>query len=328
MLIWIAASALIVSQLFRRPAFVTKEKKRTHKQPLNIDRYYVGRVQPHSPAILAESKLKLEEMDRLDKERILLEESRNKVEGFIYKLKNELVDKADEIEKVTNEKQRKELAKLAAEAEEWFDDEGYKADFATCEDKYAQLFEPYEKVQVRMSESTARPEALEKLRKKLEDVEKLMEKWEESKPHITDEERKGILDQVKAVQKWADDNEKKQSKKKPHETPVFLSAEVPGQFKPLERAVLVLSKKPKPKVEKKADNTTDTNTTATDENKTSINATEDTLNDDSAEEKADASSTEEKAEEDAATGNTEETAHEDKEEASSDEEKEAVNEEL
>jgi molecular chaperone DnaK (HSP70) len=107
---------------------------------LTIERYYVGRIQPHSPALLAESKRKLDEMDRLDKERILLEESRNKVESFIYKLKNELVDRADEIEKVTNEKQRKELAKLSSDAEEWLDEIGYKADRATSEDKYAELY--------------------------------------------------------------------------------------------------------------------------------------------------------------------------------------------
>lgn len=321
----------MVSQLFRRPAFVTKEKKRSHKQALTIERYYVGRVQPHSPAILAESKRKLDEMDRLDRERIQLEESRNKVEGFIYKLKNELVDKADEIEKVTDEKQRKELSKLAADAEEWFDDEGYKADLATCEDKYAQLYVPYEMVQVRISESTARPEAMEKLRKKLEDVEKLMEKWEESKPHITKEERKEILDQVKTIQKWADDNEKKQSKKKPHETPVFLSSEVPGQLKPLERAVVKLGKKPKP-IEKKAKdtNTTDSNATATegDDKADAEDKSEDKVDaEDNDAEKVNA--TEDKGDADEATAETtDETATEDKEEASSDEDKEAVNEEL
>jgi hypoxia up-regulated 1 len=249
---------------------------------LTIERYYVGRIQPHSPELLAESKKKLEEMDRVDRERIQLEESRNQVESFIYKLKNELVDQAEEIEKVTNEKQRKELAKLSADAEEWWDDVGYKSDRATAEDKYAELNTPYEKIQLRITESTARPAAMEKLRKKLEEVEKLMEKWSETKPQVTEEERKGILDQVKKIQKWADDNEKKQDKKKSHDVPAFLSTDIPDQFAPLERAVVKLGKRPlpKPKVEKKAaNNATDaTNSTTTDSANTTTTTTNSTTN--------------------------------------------------
>jgi hypothetical protein len=285
----------------------------------------VGRIQPHSPALLAESKRKLEEMDRVDRERIQLEESRNKVESFIYKLKNELVDKAEDIEKVTNEKQRKELAKLSADAEEWWDDVGYKSDRATAEDKFAELNTPYQKIQLRITESTARPEAMEKLRKKLEDVEKLMEKWIETKPQVTEEERKGVLDQVKKIQKWADDNEKKQDKKKPHDDPHFLSTDIPDQFAPLERAVVKLGKKPKPKVEKKATNATDatgSNSTVADDDSNTTSTTTNSTDDKAEDESESKDKKETSAPDDAKAASEDETPSDD------DNTKEAVKEEL
>jgi hypothetical protein len=137
---------------------------------------------------------------------------------------------------------------------------------------------------------------MEKLRKKLEDVEKLMEKWVETKPQVTEEERKGILDQVKKIQKWADDNEKKQDKKKPHEDPVFLSTDIPEQFVPLEKAVVKLGKKPMPKIVKK-ENATDSSSNST---STTKNATDDSASNNSTA-KSDSSDS---------TGSSDETASE------------------
>merc|ERR1712125_14104 len=87
-------------------------KKKVHKQTLNVKSYYEGRVQPYSTEIMTESKAKMDELARKDKERQMLEEARNKVESYIYKIKNKLVDDEENIGKVTTESQREEVSKL------------------------------------------------------------------------------------------------------------------------------------------------------------------------------------------------------------------------
>jgi hypoxia up-regulated 1 len=244
------------------PTFVTKEKKKVHKKPLSVKTYYVGRVQPHSAELFAESREKLLGLAVKDKERMMLEEAKNKVESYIYKIKNMLMDDEEAVAKVSTEKQREEAKKLAEDAEEWLYEDGYAADLPTMEEKYAELSGPFDKILLRMSEATARPKAVEALTKKLTEIEELMTKWEETKPQVTAEERKSVLKMVEEARKWLEDNEKAQAKKEAHEEPVFLSDEVPIQTKSIEALVVRLNRKPKPKVEKKNETAT-TNATAT-----------------------------------------------------------------
>jgi hypoxia up-regulated 1 len=258
-----------------RPAFLPKEKKRIHKRTLTINAYHVGRVQPHTPELIAASKAKLFELAKSDKERMMLEESKNRVESYIYRIKNKLTDDEEEIATVSTEKQVAECRKLAEDAEEWLYDDGYNADLATMEDKYAELSAPFEKIQLRVTEATARPEATEKLKTKLTEVEALMTKWETTKPQVTKEEIAKVMVKVKEATTWLEKREKEQSKKKPHQEPAYTSADIPPQFEPVESLVMRLSRKPTPKPEKKKateTNATDANTTET--NSTDANATE------------------------------------------------------
>lgn len=208
-----------------------------------------------------------------DKERMMLEESRNKVEAYIYRIKNKLEDDEEIISKVTTDKQREELRKIATSAGEWLDDEGYSADLATMEDKYAEMSVPFEKVMLRVSELTDRPEAVKTLREELTKVEQLMSKWETERPHVTEEERASVLEKVEEARKWLSKQEDAQSKKKPHDEPAFLSSDVPKQMAPIEALVIKLGRKPKPKPPKKnetkAENETATgNETESSEEKT------------------------------------------------------------
>jgi hypoxia up-regulated 1 len=255
-----------------RPAFLPKEKKRVHKRTLTIQAYHVGRVQPHTPELIAESKAKLLELAQNDKERMMLEESKNKVESFIYRIKNKLMDDEEEIAKVSTEKQRAECQKLAEDAEEWLYDDGYSADLPTMEDKYAEISVPFEKIELRVAEETARPEAIEKLKSKLTEVEALMTKWETSMPQVTTEEIAKVTVKIKEATTWLEKREKEQAKKKPHQDAAILSSEIPAQFEPIETLVLRLSRKPKPKPVKVKANATATN--ATDANATATNATD------------------------------------------------------
>jgi hypoxia up-regulated 1 len=212
----------------------------------------------------------------------MLEESKNKVESFIYRIKNKLTDDEEEIAKVSTEKQRAECQKLSEDAEEWLYDEGYSADLATMEDKYAEISVPFEKIELRVAEETARPEAIEKLKTKLTEVTALMTKWETSMPQVTKEEIAKVTVKIKEATTWLEKREKEQAKKKPHQDAALLSSEIPAQFEPIETLVVRLSRKPKPKPVKTKANATATN--ATDANATATNATDANATDASASE--------------------------------------------
>mmetsp|Transcript_14708 Transcript_14708/g.16217 ORF Transcript_14708/g.16217 Transcript_14708/m.16217 type:complete len:932 (-) Transcript_14708:46-2841(-) len=241
----------------KKTKMVEKEKKRMHKRPLNVVTYHVGQVQPYNDEIMAESSKKLMELAQKDKDRMMLEEARNKVESYIYEIKNKLSDYEDDIAKISTEEQREALRKAAENAEEWMYDDGYNADLPTMEDKYLELSGPAEKVWFRMAEMTARPEAIKELKTKLGKVGDLMTKWETTMPQVTEEERAEVLALVEDVNKWITENEEAQSKADPTaEEPAFVSADVPLQTKSIEKLVSKLSKKPKPKPAKKEENET------------------------------------------------------------------------
>lgn len=254
---------------------VQKEKKKIHKQTLQVESFHVGNVRPYGPELMAESKAKLAELERKDKERIMLEEARNKVESYIYRIKNKLIDDEANIGRVSTEAQREEISKLAMEAEEWMYDEGYKADLATMEDKYAELSVPAEKIFVRVEELTKRPEAMEALKAKMQKVEELMKKWETTMPQVTEEERAEVLSKVENVKKWISEMEDAQAKADPTSDPVFNSQDVPFQSTSIEALVTKLSRKPKPKSEKKNETKTEANETKTEGNETKSNETKD-----------------------------------------------------
>merc|ERR1712125_185825 len=255
-------------------------KKKVHKQTLNVKSYYEGRVQPYSTEIMTESKAKMDELARKDKERQMLEETRNKVESYIYKIKNTLVDDEEKIGKVTTEAQREEVSKLSSDAEEWLYEDGYDADLATMMDKYAEISEPMEKILNRLSEMTARPAAIDALKEELEKIVKLMTKWETTHPHITEEERTDVLDKVETVRTWISEKEEDQSKLAGSDEPAFSSEDCPSQTKSVEATVSRLSRKPVPKPEKKENETkSESNETNAEDEKETTEADEENSED-------------------------------------------------
>ena len=226
-----------------------QEKKKKHTRTLKVSNYHVGPIQPYSAEIMAESRAKLDELAEADNARMRLEEAKNKVESYIYHIRNKLIDDEEEIGKVTSEEQRDALRQSTEDAEEWMWDA--EDDLKTWEDKYTELAEPAEKAFFRMAELAARPKAIEALTAKLGKVEDLMKKWETSMEHITEEERQEVLDKVQDVRAWVDEKVKAQEEADPTGDVVFTSEEVPGQTKKIEGIVARLMKKPKPKPEKK-----------------------------------------------------------------------------
>ena len=230
---------------------MVQEKKKKHVRTLTVNSYNVGSIRPYSPVIMEESKAKLATLAQKDKERVMLEEAKNKYESYIYYIRNKLIDDEDEVNKVSSEEQRESLRKSAEEAEDWMFDEGFSADLQTYEAKYEELSAPAEKVFFRVTELSARPKAIKALTTKLDKVVDLMKKWETTMSHVTEEERTEVLDKVAEARKWVEEKVAEQESADQTADPVFTSEEVPGQTKKIESIVSRLMKKPKPKPEKK-----------------------------------------------------------------------------
>jgi len=237
----------------KKTKLVEKEKKRTHRKSLDVETYYVGKIQPLSKELKEEYKLNIAELARLDKERIFLEEAKNKLESYFYSVKNKLIDYEENIAKISTEEQREELKKLSIEAEDWLFDEGDSADLETIQSKYDELAVPAEKVWFRLNEMTARPAAVKALNEKLVEIEEKFTTWVTNLTHITEEEKSDVFAKVESARKWLADKVDAQAETAAHDEPAFSSEEVPLQTKPIHKLISKLSKKPKPKpvVEKK-----------------------------------------------------------------------------
>jgi hypoxia up-regulated 1 len=222
--------------------FILQEKKKKHTRALKVSIYHMGSVRPYTPAIMAESKAKLDMLAQKDKERMMLEEAKNNYEAYIYYIRNKLSDDEETINKVTSEEQREALLKSAEDAEEWMFDEGFNADLETYQNKYKELSTPAEEAFFRAAELNARPKAIDALTKKLDKVVELMKKWETTMEHITEEERKEVLDKVDEAKAWIEEKVKAQEDADPTSEPVFKSEDVPGQTKKIESIVSKLMK--------------------------------------------------------------------------------------
>jgi len=250
---------------------VEKEKKKLHKRTLSVTVYHTGRLRPYSDEIKVESLEKLDELTRIDNERIALEESRNKFEAYIYHIKNKLIDDEEAISAVSIEEQRTALLELANGAEEWMYEDGYDADRATFEDKYAELSDPAEKIFFRVTEAVDRPVAVEKLLKKLIKVENLMKKWETTMLQVTEEERADVLVKAGEVKESVEAMQAGQDLLLASDPDLFFtSLEVPTLSKTLEGTIGRLSRRPKPK-EKKEEKKNETETNEEKKNETETN---------------------------------------------------------
>jgi hypothetical protein len=255
---------------------------------------------------MVESKQKLGELARLDKERMMLEEVRNNFESYMYHIKNKLADDEEAVAAVSTQEQRDELLKSAADAEDWMYDEGYDASLEVYKAKYDELTAPAEKVFSRVKEVPARAQAISELNKKLDKVVSLMKKWETTMPQITEEERTEILGKVEDVRTWISEKEEAQAAADPAGDPVFTSAEVPLQTQGIQASISKLSRRPKPapkKEEKKNETDTEEKKEAdSEEKKDSEEATdaEEKKEADSDEKSEDSKPSEEKTEEEKA----------------------------
>jgi len=139
--------------------------------------------------------------------------------------------------------------------------------------KYEELSAPAQKIFFRVSEMTARPDAINTLKEKLTKITALMTKWETTKPQVTEDERGDVLAKVKDVETWISENVAAQEAADVTEDPVFNSEDVPLQIKSIEKLVSKLNRKPKPIPKKEEKKTNETETEEKTEEKAEESAT-------------------------------------------------------
>ncbi|CAM9478515.1 unnamed protein product [Hapterophycus canaliculatus] len=207
----------------------------------------------------AASKAKLSALTAADDMRREISQARNDLESYILKVRAALRDFDANLEIVSTEEQREEAIVLATEQEEWLYDDGWDMDAATYRKKRAELAEMAEAIFFRSSELVARPAELTRGREFTTKVRESVEKWEKTKPQITEQERTDVIEKIDSAEKWMADKEEEQNAQPAHEPPVFKSSEVEPALKALKNLVGKLSKKPAPKKEKpsKTDNSTE-----------------------------------------------------------------------
>ena len=259
------------------------EKKDTHlRRTLKIeDNPSIISPPSWSEDELDESKEKLAQLDYEDRQRKAKEAALNELEGYVYKVKNRMMDDETELSKVSTEEQRTSLSELASATSEWIDDEaGPSIDLTVYKLKLTDLKRPAEAMFKRYSELTDRPAAVAKAREQLVGVKTTVGKWTDTMPHVTDEEKSKLLDLVEKATTWLEDKEEAQSKQPVHEDPVFDSADVMPQLKTVSLNFEKLLRKPKPpppkpsKNETASTNGTDGNETVSDDDETVSNSTD------------------------------------------------------
>ena len=187
-----------------------------------------------TPEIVKEAQTRLRTLAEADKLRMAKEAALNELEGYIYKVKNRIMDDEKELSKVSTDEQREEVIKLANDAEEWLYEDGRNQEVATYKEKQKAIKDKAEAIFFRFSEMTDRPAAVAKAREQLKAIKPTVAAWGESKPWIssTDEEKEKLLDHVEKALAWFDEKESAQKlKKSTEDAPVFQSIDVKPQLK-------------------------------------------------------------------------------------------------
>ncbi len=78
-------------------------------------------------------------------------------------------------------------------------EDGANANYTVYQDKYKNMTKDYEKFNNRKVQDAERPKAVEATEKALKKVEEKVAEMKESKPWITEEEKKDVLDKMKEI---------------------------------------------------------------------------------------------------------------------------------
>jgi hypoxia up-regulated 1 len=224
-----------------------KKKDRVLRKTLDVAYNYEATTPPQwTPDHIESSRSKLLALDAIDRQRREREAALNSLEGYMYLVKNKLIDNAEELSSVSTDEVRQSVVSLCDETEEWLYGEGRDEGVAAYQRKEGEIKALAEPIFRRHSELTERPAVVAKTRKQIEGIRKRVKSWPETMPQITTNETEKMLGLVDKVEAWLDEREAEQSKKSAFDEPAFFSSDVAPQMKPVASLLDRLLKKPKP----------------------------------------------------------------------------------
>ncbi|XP_047970827.1 heat shock 70 kDa protein 17 [Salvia hispanica] len=227
-----------------------KLKKRTFRVPLKVIEKTTGAGKPLSKESYAESKRKLEVLDKKDAERRRTAELKNNLEGYIYSTKDKL--ESEEFEKISSEQERKSFMEKLNEVEEWLYTDGEDASASEFQKHLDTLKSIGDPIFFRHTELTARPAAFEHARTYLTEIDQIVQGWEKSKSWLPRERIDEVIREADKLKTWLSDKEALQQKTTAFSKPAVTSEEVYDKILDLQDKVGSVNRipKPKPKVEK------------------------------------------------------------------------------
>ncbi|KAH0942233.1 hypothetical protein HID58_001870 [Brassica napus] len=210
-----------------------KLKKRTFRVPLKVVEKTVGPGAPFTKESLAEAKIKLEALDKKDRERRRTAELKNNLESYVYATKEKL--ETPEFEKVSTQEERKAFVEKLVKSfqvQDWLYMDGEDANATEFQDRLDSLKAIGSPISLRSEELTARPVAVEYAQKYLTEVKEvhfavshdkeginpaefqphlqIIKEWETNKTWLPKEKIDQVSKEAEKVKSWLEKNEAEQ----------------------------------------------------------------------------------------------------------------------
>lgn len=237
-----------------------KESVSIIKIPLEIEYTPVGLI-PLRTQDKVNAKKRIQELDALDTRKKLLEESRNALESFVYRVQDFLYD--DIVALVATEETIENLRERLSEVSDWIYDEGEHADTPVFKSKLKELQLIEQPIQHRFREYKQRDKNIEMIESNLKRANDFLASiralGEEERYH-TEAELEELVVAIEKLEDWKNDKVETQKKLALTEDPVFITSHVLEKLKSFEEQFMKLVNKKKPKVSKKAPESTKADT--------------------------------------------------------------------
>jgi hypoxia up-regulated 1 len=240
-------------------------KKQLLHIPLRINALPVpGTVQAMNFFDKKEARARLSALKRADEQKKAIAQAKNTLEAHVYSSKHAIND--GQMDPVSTDEQRTEILGDLAAIEDWIYEQSEET-VALYADKLAQIKAKTEPLQVRFTELTERPQAINSSYSLFSYCRNQMADYASNRTWIKAEEREKLIKLVEEVEEWLKGQVARQGKLQPHENPAFLSTTLYDKLRPLAKLSQELSKikkpieKPKPKASSSKNNSTKANQT-------------------------------------------------------------------
>ena len=131
--------------------------------------------------------------------------------------------------------------------EDWLYEDGASANHTVYEEKHKELAKEFAKLEDRKGWFEQQDEFKNSTYGALDAYMDKVAKLSESKPWITSEELKDVIDKVDEIRKWFDNLLEKQEAAPKHKDPLIKASDVLGKIEKLKKLYAKVSKKKKPK---------------------------------------------------------------------------------